>query len=267
MTAHRGRDDARQEEHLTGAPSRSSPPRSTGSTSQHNLRSQIPHCSANAPSACCHGLDNHRLASIPAAWPKRSWSPMHCPRRNRRADLNSPRSDRSGHLFEAQLAEGCPSQRSPEQDNDDAGVRRSVQTTAAATAMTARCAPPDGASVQIRCGRTRADVAVVKRPGGPAARGRSSATRARIHGTLAGLCAHLDHQGQLSVEPRWRPRMGRHRTLWFWPSTPRPSRPRRVRGRGRAVYPPHLRRGDPTAGICGHSLGYDRTLEGREVVR
>ena len=31
--------------------------------------------------------------------------------------------------------------------------------------------------------------------------GRSPATRARIHGTLAGLCAHLVHQGQLRVDP------------------------------------------------------------------
>jgi site-specific recombinase XerC len=31
--------------------------------------------------------------------------------------------------------------------------------------------------------------------------GRSLATRARIHGTLAGLCAHLVHQGQLRVDP------------------------------------------------------------------
>jgi site-specific recombinase XerD len=31
--------------------------------------------------------------------------------------------------------------------------------------------------------------------------GRSPATRARIHGTLAGLCAHLVQQGQLSVDP------------------------------------------------------------------
>ena len=31
--------------------------------------------------------------------------------------------------------------------------------------------------------------------------GRSPATRARIHGTLAGLCAHLVHHRQLSVDP------------------------------------------------------------------
>jgi integrase/recombinase XerD len=31
--------------------------------------------------------------------------------------------------------------------------------------------------------------------------GRSPATRARIHGTLAGLCAHIVHQGQLSIDP------------------------------------------------------------------
>jgi integrase/recombinase XerD len=31
--------------------------------------------------------------------------------------------------------------------------------------------------------------------------GRSPATRARIHGTLASLCAHLVHQGQLRVNP------------------------------------------------------------------
>jgi site-specific recombinase XerC len=31
--------------------------------------------------------------------------------------------------------------------------------------------------------------------------GRSAATRARIHGTLAGLCAHLVHKGQMSVDP------------------------------------------------------------------
>jgi site-specific recombinase XerC len=47
----------------------------------------------------------------------------------------------------------------------------------------------------------RADIAVVRALAALQRAGRSPATRARIHGTLAGLCAYLVHQGQLSIDP------------------------------------------------------------------